>query len=117
MADPLKVPTGYRQGFITAITVVITASVLFFRFTVFEPASGPWTRWGAVTAILAGLSILVQLIALWRALQPKDEEEAVYKVTLRWFACAIILLVLSLIANTVAILIYEPVEISEPVGL
>jgi len=35
-----NLPSGYRQGFIPAITVLLTASLLYFRFVVFEPASG-----------------------------------------------------------------------------
>jgi hypothetical protein len=106
MADEVQLPAGYRQGFITAITVVLTASLLFFRFAVFEPSSGPWTKWGACSAILGGVSILMQLFVLWRALQPEDERIAIYKVTLRRFSFAVLFLVCSLAANTVANLIY-----------
>ena len=106
MADEQQLPAGYRQGLITSITVVLTASLLFFRFVVFEPSSGPWTRWGVACAIFAGLSLLAQLFTLWRALQPIDEQIAVYKVTLRWFASAVFLLMCSLAADTVASLVY-----------
>jgi hypothetical protein len=106
MADELSLPAGYRQGVITSITVVLTASLLFFRFVMFEPSSGPWTKWGAGCAFLAAVSILMQLFALWRALQPEDEQIPVYKVTLRWFASGVILLLGSLAADTVANLIY-----------
>jgi len=67
--DNQQLPAGYRQGLITSITVVLTGSLLFFRFVVFEPSSGPWTKLGAVTAILLATSLLIQLFALWRALQ------------------------------------------------
>lgn len=66
MADEQGLPAGYRQGVITSITVVLTASLLFFRFVVFEPSSGPWTKWGAACAVLAAISILMQLFTLWR---------------------------------------------------
>jgi hypothetical protein len=92
MIDVPKIPAGYRQGFITAITVLLTASLLYFRFVAFEPASGPWTRLGAVCALLAGISICLQLLTLWRALQPEDEQVSVYKVTLRWFGAGVVLL-------------------------
>jgi hypothetical protein len=96
-----NLPSGYRQGFITAITVLLTASLLYFRFVVFEPASGDWTKLGAVTAVLAGISICIQLVTLWRALQPEDEEISVYKITLRWFRVGIVILVGSFVANVV----------------
>jgi hypothetical protein len=106
MADAKQLPAGYRQGLITSITVVLTASILFFRFAVFEPSSGPWTRWGAASAVFAGASILLQLFTLWQSLQPDDEQIPVYTVTLRWFAVAILLLIVSLAADTVANVIY-----------
>jgi hypothetical protein len=95
-------PPGYRQGLITSITVVLTASLLLFKFVVFEPESGPWSGWGVVGAVFLGTAILVQLFVLWRALQPDDEQVKKYSVTLNWFAAGIILLVLSLIAEAIA---------------
>jgi uncharacterized protein len=95
-------PPGYRQGFITAITVTITASILFLRFVVFEPASGDWTRPGAVCAVLAGLSILMQFFTLWRALQPEDEKLRRYRRTLRFFAASVFVLIGSLVVDTYA---------------
>lgn len=106
MANEQALPPGYRQGLITSITVVLTASLLFFRFVVFEPSSGPWTNWGAVCAILSGISILMQLFTLWRALRPIDEKIAVYEVTIRWFASAVLLFIFGLASDTVASLVY-----------
>src|ERR1700722_17382633 len=94
-------PPGYRQGFITAITVTITASILFLRFVVFEPASGDWTRPGALCAVLAGLSILMQFSTLWRALQPEDEKFLRYRRPLRFLA-SVFVLIGSLVVDTYA---------------
>ena len=106
MTDEPKLPPGYRQGFITAITVFVTTSLLYFRLVAFEPTSGPWTAWGLVCVSLAAISICIQLFTLWRALQPDDEQILVYKVTLRWFATAVLLLVGSFVAYVVASLVY-----------
>jgi len=103
-----KIPTGYRQGFITAITVLLTASLLFFRYAAFEPGSGDWTKLGAVSVSLLGISIFIQLFTLWCALQPDDERERVYKITLRWFAAAVLLLIGSFAIHLVATLVYGP---------
>lgn len=105
MVEPL-LPAGYRQGLITSITVFLTASLLFFRFVVFDPASGHWTTWGMACAALAGISLLAQLFTLWRALQPVDEQITVYKVTLRWFASSIFVLICSVAAATVSVLVH-----------
>ena len=44
VAEPqaLPIPQGYRQGIVTAITVLLGFSLTFFRFWGFE-ASGDWT--------------------------------------------------------------------------
>ena len=85
-----SLPPGYRQGLITSITVVLTGSLLLFKLIVFEPASDSWTVWGLVGALFLGNAIFVQLFALWRALQPDDEQVNVYRVTIRWFTAGII---------------------------
>jgi hypothetical protein len=91
---------------ITAVTVLLTASILFFRFATYEEASGEWTLWGAVSASILGLSICIQLLTLWRALQPEDEQVSIYKVTIRWLAAGVLLLVASFVALLVAKLVY-----------
>jgi hypothetical protein len=99
---PIELKTGYRQGLITSITVVLTASVLFFRFAVFEEGSGEWSTPGAFAAALAALSIGIQLWTLRRALQPEDAEIAEYRSTLNYFQWAVGFLVASLICQSVA---------------
>src|SRR5918911_1741772 len=77
-------PAGYRSGAITAITVILGFSLLFFRSWVFE-LPGEWTASSVVAAALLLTSIVIQLVALWRSLQPEDELLREYKLTLRWF--------------------------------
>jgi hypothetical protein len=101
-SPPIELKTGYRQGLITSITVVLTASVLYFRFAVFEEGSGEWSTVGAVAAALAAGSIGIQLWTLRRALQPEDAEIAVYRRTLKLFERAVLLLVASLICQSAA---------------
>ena len=99
-------PAGYRQGLISAITVLLGFSLLFLRFVVFEPASGPWTRLGAISASLVSVSTIVQLFALWRALQPADDKIRVYTVTVRWFVAGILILGASLAVDAVTSVVY-----------
>lgn len=94
--EPVLVPPGYRAGIITAITVVLGFSFLFFRSWAFE-LPGDWTVSGAVAAIMLLLSIALQLTALWRSLQLKDENATQYKRTLRWFLGSILILLSSLV--------------------
>jgi hypothetical protein len=104
--EPPKIPPGYRQGLLTVITVFLTASILYFRYAAIEPASGRWTFWGVVFVLILGCSIFVQLFTLRRALQPDDERVSIYKVTLRWLAAGVFLLVVSFAGNMVALLAY-----------
>ena len=55
--------------------------------------------------------MLLQLYALWRSLQPEDDDEPVYRVTLRWFANVYswqwrVLLPLSAVLELAAFLIF-----------
>jgi uncharacterized membrane protein len=88
-------PVGYRQGIITAITVVIGFTLLFLRYWGFE-LPGPWTHASIVAAVLLIVSILVQFVALWRSLLLEDDEASEYNKTLRWFFSSIIALLISL---------------------
>jgi hypothetical protein len=88
-------PVGYRQGIITAITVVLGFSLLFVRYWDFE-LPGAWNVSSAVAAILMTLAIVLQLVALWRSLQVKDDDETEYAKTLRWFLLSAIVLLTSL---------------------
>jgi hypothetical protein len=87
-------PQGYRQGIITAITVLLGFSLLFLRFWTFE-APGKWTKPSIIATVLLVLAIGLQLIALWRALQIVDDDETEYAKTLKWFFCSALTLLLS----------------------
>ena len=93
--DSCRIPQGYRQGFITSITVTLTASILFLRFIFFDPQSGDWSRLGVLTALLLLLSILLQFFTLYRALRPRDELRGVYRVTRRLFEASILTFIAS----------------------
>lgn len=90
-----RLPQGYRQGIITAITVLLGFSLTFLRFWSFE-APGAWAWYSIVSTGVVGVSVLLQLVALFRSLRPEDDEECVYRTTVKWFISAIALLVLGL---------------------
>jgi hypothetical protein len=87
----IPLPAGYRQGVISAITVLLGFSLLFLRYWDFE-AEGEWTRASIVSSGLITIAVAFELVALWRALQPRDDDEAVYAITLRWFMASIVAL-------------------------
>jgi hypothetical protein len=90
------IPNGLRSGVITAITVLLGFSLLFLRSWAFE-LPGDWTLSSAAAAILLLIAIVLELVALWRSLQPKDELANEYRLTLRWFLASIVLLLVSLV--------------------
>lgn len=89
-------PVGYRQGIISAITVLIGFSLLFLRYWSFE-APGEWTIPSTLAALLLALAILLELVALWRSLRIEDDDEEEYRKTLRWFMVSIGVLMVSLL--------------------
>jgi hypothetical protein len=94
--QPALVPGGFRSGVITAITVVLGFSFLFLRSWAFE-LPGEWTVSSVSAAIVLLLSIVLQLVALWRSLQLKDDLAVEYRLTLRWFLASIVVLLISLV--------------------
>ena len=94
-------PVGYRQGVITAITVMLAFSLYFLRFWNFE-APGAWNSLSVIAAGLIVVSILIQLVALWRSLQVADESEAVYRRTLQWFLAGIVSVLLGVMVASLA---------------
>jgi uncharacterized membrane protein len=76
MADG-KLPVGFRQGIVTAITVLLGFSLSFLRFWSFE-THGEWTWRGVVPAGLLAAGIFVQLVALHHALDLRRGARALH---------------------------------------
>ena len=93
-------PSGYRQGIITAITVMLGFTLAFLRFWGFE-APGDWTYKSVTAAMGLALALLLQMVALFRAVRLEDDEEAQYRITTRWFFASATMLVASLLVATV----------------
>jgi hypothetical protein len=85
--DPL--PIGYRQAVVTAIALFLSLSIAFLRFYGFE-APGSWTLASTGSAMLTGVGIVLLLIALFRALDIRDDALSHYRVTVRIFFSGIV---------------------------
>jgi hypothetical protein len=94
-------PGGYRQGIITAVTVVLGFSLVFLRFWGFE-LPGEWNISSGIAAGLLAISILGQLLTLWRSLQLEDDEPANYRTTLRWFLWSVIVFLVAVFLSTLS---------------
>lgn len=99
-AKPL--PTGYRQGVVTAISVILGFSLYFLRFWSLE-APGDWTWISLFAELPIILSVACLAVALWRSLQVADDNEPVYRKTLKWFLSGVVLSVLGVLAGALAI--------------
>ncbi|MDM0032681.1 hypothetical protein QTI33_11145 [Variovorax sp. J22P271] len=77
-------PAGYREGIITAITVIIGFSLSFVRYWAFE-APGDWTARSVVALVALLIPIAAEIYTLYRALRVEDDDEATYRTTVRWF--------------------------------
>jgi predicted RND superfamily exporter protein len=94
-------PQGYRQGLVTAITVFLGFSLSFVRFWNFE-TFGHWTWSGVIPACLVAAGILVQLLALYRSLDVRDDDPTRYAATVRCFFAGILVVVVGLVFATIA---------------
>ena len=86
-----RMPEGYRQGLITAITVLLGFSLAFLRFWGLE-APGQWTLPSVFSTGASILAVALQLIALFRSLRPEDDDEPEYRKTVMWFIASAIAL-------------------------
>jgi hypothetical protein len=90
-----SLPQGYRQGIITAITVMLGFTLGFFRFWGFE-AQGQWTRRSFIAATGLTLALLLQIVALYRSLRLTDDRAIEYRSTVRWFVASAAVLIITL---------------------
>lgn len=97
----VPLPAGYRPAIVTAITVVLGFSLLFLRYWNFE-LPGAWTASAVLATVLLASAIVLEMAALWRALQVKDDDEVEYGKTLRWFLAATVALLLSLLLSVLS---------------
>ena len=108
--QPRPVPQGYRQGIVTAITVLLGFSLAFFRFWGFE-ASGEWTIGSIIAAGTFVLAVALQIFALFRSLQPEDDDQDEYRKTVRWFIASAVVLLVGLL---VAVAVYSGAQPDHP---
>ena len=101
---PEGMPVGYRQGLITAIALFLSLSIAFLRFWSFE-APGSWTAASTGAAILTGAGIVLQLIALFRALDVRDELLSRYRVTVRVFFAGVVIAIIGAAVSSIVLAI------------
>src|SRR4030095_12097541 len=84
-------PQGYRQGIITAITVLLGFSVAVCRCWGFE-AAGDWAPRSIIPAGTVVVAILLQIVALVRSLRLEDDDPNKYRKTVMWFTTSAVVI-------------------------
>ncbi|MFH0344171.1 MAG: hypothetical protein ACHBNF_19080 [Chromatiales bacterium] len=105
--QPCAVPEGYRQGLITAITVLLGFSLTFLHFWGFE-ASGQWVLRSVISTGTSIVAVVLQLIALFRSLRLEDQDENEYRKTVMWFIASAVALLFGLLFAVVEFSFLEP---------
>jgi len=90
------VPVGYRQGLITAITVLLGFSLTFLRYWSLE-MPGEWTAQSIVATVALCVALLLQIIALARSLRLEDDQPREYRRTVLCFTTSTAVLMLGLL--------------------
>ena len=97
---PQSLPVGFRQGIITAITVLLGFSLALFQFWSFE-ASGHWT-WPSIFAAGAMvLAVVMQIVALVRSLRLQDDDPREYRTTVSWLTASTIVMLVGMLFATI----------------
>jgi uncharacterized membrane protein YidH (DUF202 family) len=94
-------PPGYREGFLTAITVMLGFSLALVRFWGLE-SSGPWTRAEIVSAAVVAVGTGFQMLALFRSLRVKDDDRRQYVWTVRYFVLGVLIVMVGVFAAILA---------------
>ena len=99
--EPGKVglPPGYRQGIVTAVTFLLGFGLAFARLWAFAP--GEWKAANALEGAPLLLSIALLLWALFRALDPADEDLRHYTRTRNLLLFGVILMFVAVVVSVV----------------
>src|SRR5262245_3577369 len=75
-------PEGYHQGLVTVITVLLGFSLYFIRYWGLENPDH-WRQSDVLILFVALAGLVIQLVALFRSLDVRDNEVNHYRVTVR----------------------------------
>ncbi|WP_458216524.1 hypothetical protein [Paracidovorax citrulli] len=110
-ADPAApasavVPVGYRQGCITAISVLLAFTLAFWRYWSFE-SPGPWNPLAWIVEISVAVAAALQSVALFRSLRVEDDQVPHYRRTQQWLLASALVLLAGLLAAFAEGLLYD----------
>jgi hypothetical protein len=97
-----QIPLGYRQAITTAITVFLGFSLTLLRAAWGFEAKGGWRRIEIASEIVMATGIVLQISALFRALDIRDDDRKFYMRTVRIFEFGICTAVFGVILTIIA---------------
>jgi hypothetical protein len=103
-----RLPNGYRQGMVTAATFLLSIALAYARFYFTGP--GEFTRYDWIDGPPLVASIVLLMLALFRALDLEDEKPSRFRTTRKLLMSGTILFVLAVAASE---FIPEPPEDDE----
>ncbi|WP_255581833.1 hypothetical protein [Cupriavidus sp. AU9028] len=105
-APPAVVPVGYRQGCITAISVLLAFTLAFWRYWSFE-SPGPWNALAWTVEVSVAVAAALQSVALFRSLRVEDDLVHEYRRTQQWLLVSAVVLLAGLLAAFAEGLLYD----------
>ena len=98
MTDRQQAPAGCRQSLTTAITVFVGFSLTFLRSLWFAEERSGWGWSGILGECIVVAGILLQVVALFRALGV-DSDIGRYRLTVRVFQAGVSISIVGLLAS------------------
>lgn len=95
-----QLPSGYRQGLMTAISIITGFTLSFVRYWSFEDKSN-WNEVNISISMIMILSLLMQFAAFTRALSPADSILKNYNKTLRIFLSSVVILIFAVFSGAI----------------
>jgi hypothetical protein len=99
MADPERIPDGYRQAITTAITVSLGFSLTFLRTFWAREAPSGWSPTEIIDESFIGIGLIIQVITLFRALGISDNEPRRYRHTARLFLTGVVVVAVGVVSS------------------
>lgn len=90
MSENERIPDGYRQSITTAITVSLGFSLTFLKVFWAMERKGGWSAAEIASELIIVIGIILQVAALFRALNVLDNQVARYRSTVKWFQAGVV---------------------------
>jgi cytochrome b subunit of formate dehydrogenase len=99
MPENDQIPDGYRQSVTTAITVSLGFSLTFLKIFWALERKGGWSATEVASELIIVVGIILQVAALFRALNVLDNQIARYRSTVRCFQAGAVAVIVGVLIS------------------